>query len=122
MHMESEYSGIDRRKYPRFNLAVEVQYTKHEASRAACCGESRDISLGGVCLIAYEIINVADTLSLEIKLPKNNNIKSDAIVRWIRPFVVGTERKVRYDIGLEFINLDKQAKDKLTGYLFKLGK
>ncbi|MGE5309311.1 MAG: PilZ domain-containing protein [Deltaproteobacteria bacterium] len=114
--------GSERRQFPRFNLQVDVAVTRLDdlgANDPAL--KTRNVSRGGVCLISYEPLEASEIIHLEINLPaETESLKVNGRVAWVKEFSIGDDPKVgkRYDVGVEFIDVDEETLDILTNYLF----
>ena len=112
----------ERRKFPRLAASVDVEYNilKKKASLKQKT-LSKNISAGGICLIVYEKIEPGTELALRFHLSDSDyNIKAKGRVVWMSPFSVGSEQQERYDLGIEFTQIDKQAQEKIAQYIFSL--
>ncbi len=110
----------DRRKFPRFSLLVDVSVSKHASSEKEKILPSKNISQGGVCVIAFEQPNMGDLMDLKIRLPEmNDEIKIMGKVVWVREFSIGaTQRSQRFEVGMEFIGLSDSAFELINKYLY----
>ena len=109
----------EKRRFPRFNLLVDVLVSKRATSEREKLLITKNISQGGACIIAYEELKELDILDLKIFLPEDDKpIKVTARVAWVREIVIGgTEQAKRYDVGVEFIGVDNEIMNKLNRYL-----
>ena len=117
-----EKGGAERRQFPRFNLLVDVSFNKaseHDGKESLTV--TRNISKGGVCLIAYEKVEEGDILVLSVFLPEEREpMKVRGRVSWVKEFSIGEDPEVgkRYDAGVEFIEVDDDTLSILKNYLF----
>ena len=111
---------LERRKYPRFNLLVDVNISRKNDRGTNSCSRSRNISQGGICFIAYERVRELDVLNLEIVLPDSDGpINVAGKVVWVREFVIGdSPTGRRFDVGVEFLDIAQDTLDKIKNYLF----
>ncbi len=110
----------ERRKFIRLNLSADITYTKVADSSNRESSITRNISLGGLCIISYERLGVGDILKLAISFPDSGKtISAQAKVSWIKEFIIGdpTSGK-RYDVGAEFINIDQKDREDINKYIF----
>jgi hypothetical protein len=117
--------GAERRVFPRFNLLVDVSFNKASDGVAPGGKENltvtRNVSSGGVCLIAYEEVKQDDILDLSIFLPEEKEpMKIRGRVAWVKEFSIGEDPEVgkRYDAGVEFIEVNDEKLAVLKNYLF----
>lgn len=110
----------ERRKFVRLNFLVDVIYRRYESSEKEKLSLSKNISTGGICLIAYGELKESDLLDLEIYLPDDNKpIKVMGRVVWVNEFIIGeTPKGKRYDVGVEFIDIDQDDLTKIYKYVF----
>ncbi len=59
---------IERRTHPRYVEEVRVRFRDLEGGAPSSWGRSRDLSLGGMCLIAKAEVAVGSHLALEINI------------------------------------------------------
>lgn len=112
----------ERRRYPRLDINVDIEWKKISAAAANAVikGVSKNISEGGICLLVYEKLNTGDILSLDIKLPSGRMIHSRGKVAWIREFeIIGQETERSYDAGIELIDVNEEDKKVLREFVFK---
>jgi c-di-GMP-binding flagellar brake protein YcgR len=112
----------DKRKYPRLDVNVNIHWQK-TIKPGNSTSESRDvtknISAGGICLIVYEKVEVDDRLKLEFELPTQKLIRCDGRVAWVKEFeIIGRENAKRYDIGVEFFDINAEDRDEIKKFVF----
>lgn len=114
-------SFAEKRKFERLNIQTEVIYNKEAATEKEKKSFSRNISQGGICLIVYEKLEISDILKLTILLPDGiAPIQATGRVAWVKNFSIegpfgGGEK---YDVGIEFIKINKEERTELEKYLF----
>ena len=110
----------ERRQFPRFNLLVDVGVAKRLDSQSEKLLLSKNISQGGVCVIAYEEYKIGDLVDVKINLPGiSDAVKAIGKVVWIKEFSVGDgKNSKRFDVGLEFIGVNDVVFEKISKYLF----
>lgn len=111
----------ERRKFIRLDINVEIRYSLMKQTPAKLTTSSRNISAGGIRMLADEKLNKGDILKLEILLSKELPIV-DAVGRvcWVKSFSVATEQNMRYDIGVEFIEIKEEDRKQINKYVFSL--
>jgi len=118
---EKENYFEERRKFPRLNLAVDIEYSvlrKEPSSKAE--GQSKNLSSGGICLIVYEEVKIGDSLALVINLPEGERpIQAKGMVKWIGEFILSADKKNSWDVGVEFIGINEADREKLSRYVFR---
>lgn len=112
----------ERRRYPRLNFNVEVEYHKIDASRNPDkLTGTKNISIGGVCIVALDKLNVGDAISLKIYLPDEMPpIYTKGLVAWVEEFSVGSiSTSKAFDAGIEFVDLKDDDKDRINKFVIQ---
>ncbi|MFZ5801058.1 MAG: PilZ domain-containing protein [Candidatus Omnitrophota bacterium] len=111
----------ERRQYPRLNVYVDIQYHIKENGTRYGGGSTSNISAGGICMIFYEEPKPGSVLDLVINLPDGQRgINAKGRVVWVKPFSVALDQKVRFDAGIQFMNLLPPDKQRIDNYIFRL--
>ncbi len=110
----------DRRRFPRFNLLVDVAVTKRASALQEEVLSSKNISQGGVCIISFAQPQMGDLMDLKIRLPGiKDEIKTMGKVVWIKEFSIGALQKTkRFEVGLEFIGLSDPTFEMINKFLY----
>lgn len=118
--MENENFAVDKRRYPRVDFTLPVQYKNLRKSTVPPAGSiTRNISEGGVCFKSSEFISLACRLVVEINLPNiSRPIKAISKVAWIRR-VPASEQ---YELGNQFLEMTKEDKAHITEFITKTSK
>jgi len=115
------YPGIDRRLYPRLPASIveyslDIDGTKEHSSFA------RDVSVGGVCILVSEKIELNTILSLKIYLPHYKKpVQAKGTVVWIRKSAFLNPKDKHYDAGIKLIEINEGERDKIYEYTQKYG-
>jgi c-di-GMP-binding flagellar brake protein YcgR len=109
----------EKREFVRLNVLADVVYSRH-TSEDLKLTLTKNISAGGICLIVYESFKEGDLLDLKIGLPQDENpINAVGRVVWsIEFFILNDTKSKRYDIGVEFVNLDPKERERINKYVF----
>ena len=111
----------ERRRFPRLAASVDVNYSVVKKTSAAESSEAKNISAGGICLIVYQKLKIGTVLDLKIFISDiNQTVTAQGKVIWSSHFTVGHDSRDRYDVGIEFIEIDQAARRKISEYVFKL--
>jgi c-di-GMP-binding flagellar brake protein YcgR len=114
----------EKRRYARLNASVDVHWSKivDPGEKLAYNDNiTKNISEGGICLLAYEKAEVGDILDLVFELPTQKVIRSKAQVRWVKEFRMGGEKAMQgYDIGLEFLDILNEDRKEIKNFIFSL--
>lgn len=110
----------EKRRYPRLNINVNVEYSVLETSESVA-GNTKNISAGGICLIVYEDIKPGTILKLQIYLPDNHNpIQATGKVVWRSKVEVVADKRVRFDTGIEFLDIKDSDRNIIAQHIFSL--
>lgn len=110
----------ERRRFVRLNVLTDIVYNKQFYNASRKLSISKDISKGGICIIAYEELKESDILDLKILLPDNNaHIVATGRVVWTKEFIIESAEKLhRYDVGIEFMEISEEDREKINKYVF----
>ena len=113
-------SNAEKRQFVRLNALTDVTYAKVSSPKDEGVSLARNISMGGICLIVYEKLNVGDVLALNVILPDDAKpIPTRGRVAWIKEFTIGDPAKgKRYDVGVEFLDISVEDKSRISQYVF----
>jgi len=119
--MTKEYTGVEKRKYPRTNGRFIVSYRVIPKDSNVDISQTKNLSLGGMLLTTNCQFPKGTNLALEIRLPFDPNS-----IMIIANVLESTEisKGIIYDTRLIFLAVDeKQRKiiDETVGYYIKKG-
>jgi c-di-GMP-binding flagellar brake protein YcgR len=96
-----------RRRHPRIDLSVVVNCDKTYTA------QSKDISEGGMCLVADERMESGRMLDLRFYLPNSSNeLHAFGKVQWCRSSAHGG-----FEVGVSFWNIAEEDKKSLIAFL-----
>ena len=114
----------ERRKFARLNINVEINYTiiTHPPHKQFIVPTKlRNLGAGGICLISREELRAGELLKLEIRPPENLPIiHAVGRVVWVKPFSLAEEKGKRFDMGVEFIDISQEDRQRINKYVFSL--
>lgn len=111
----------ERRKFIRLNINVEIKYAVVSDKSAERTAQTRDIGAGGICILADEPLKKGDVLDINFLLPEvPPNVHAKGRVAWIKPFSIASEQNIRYDTGIEFIDITDEDRKRVNKYVFSL--
>lgn len=120
------WDGSERRRYVRISADVPIRYSlPKEYNNHVKAIKTKDISVGGICMIVNEKLNLHIMLCLRIDTPGlSSPIYAKGEVVWVKE---NTEDKntegIRYfNIGIEFNDVQPQDKERLFSYIKELDK
>lgn len=118
---KNEIPQTERRRFPRLNASVAVEYSIIEKNPFKEITFTKSISSGGICLIVYEEIEVDTTLSLKINLTDDNDfIEAKGRVVWSSEFSLDPDKNKRWDLGIEFLEASEDDRKRVSKYVFTL--
>ncbi len=111
--------NTERRKFPRFNLLANVEVAKHGLSGEEKYSPAKNICQGGVCISVCEPPQMDELLDLKINLPGAKIFQLTGKVVWIKesPGNIST-RPEKFDVGLEFVEVDEDILGEIKRYLY----
>ena len=119
--MSKEYSGLEKRKYPRANGRFIVSYRVIPKNSNADISQTKNLSLGGMLLTTNCQFPTGTNLALEIRLPFDPNpIMIIANVVESKEITKG----MIYDTRLAFLAVDEKHRKiigETVGYYLKKG-
>lgn len=113
----------ERRKFIRLAINVNVEWKKLDTQDNENKSQSisKNLSEDGVCLIIYDHVEPGDILSLDVGLPTGKVINAQGKVVWVNEFkVIGDKVQKKYDVGVEFIDMNKEDRAEIDQFVFKL--
>jgi len=118
----TSYPSVERRQFPRLVASANVEYTLvKEKLLPENKSILKNISSGGICLIVYEKVAIGSHLSLKIYLSDiNREITATGKVIWSSPFSISSDNRQRYDLGIEFVEIDESDRQQLSQHIFRL--
>jgi len=105
----------ERRRYPRVDTSLPVQYKNlRNLGKSPIGSLSKDLGEGGVRFKTNEFISLACRLVVEISLPTlSKPIKAISKVAWIKKAPIGDS----YEIGNQFLEITKEDKAHVTEFI-----
>lgn len=111
-------SASERRRFVRLNILVDVAYTQHNFPKAKKITVTKNISRGGICFVGYDKLEESDVIDLKVYLPPGQTqIVAVGKVVWVKEFTIGDTQNKRYDVGVEFIDINEQDLKMVERYM-----
>jgi len=119
--MNNKKGFEEKRKFARLNTSVDVQYSVLEKKpKKELKTKTKDISAGGICIIANEQLEVENLLGISIYLAgESMPITAKGRVVWTKSFQMGKQNQ-HYDVGVEFVDISSEDRKKIDQYVFSL--
>jgi|GEM_PF-1943135 c-di-GMP-binding flagellar brake protein YcgR len=109
----------ERRKLVRLDASVKVNYRILTAVNLASDSVSHDFSEGGVRIEVKEPIQPKTLLSLDLMLPgEKEPVKVKGEVIWMERYI--KQLRPVYEVGIKFIDIDSNEKNKLNQYFLTI--
>lgn len=110
-----EGGSIEKRKYPRLDCSMPVQYRRVGVLDGESSGAlTKNVSTGGTCIVTEEFIPANSRVVMVLSVPfAAQRIKSLCKVVWTKRFATLS----RYDIGIEFIEMTDKGKREMTMFV-----
>lgn len=110
----------EKREFPRVPVDVDVDYKIIDfLDPDELAGQSKNISVGGICIIMLEKASPGTNLELNFLIPElNKKIKAKGTIAWTKEFSLGkTQDHKAYDAGIEFTDISKEDKQQIDLYV-----
>ena len=109
---QNRRTGRDRRKYPRVFVDLEVDYRCEDTFLFAYI---TDISQMGIFIRTYDPAPVGTHLNLRFSpLGIDAPLELEGTVTWINPYRPGNRENLNPGMGVRFVNLNEENKDRIT--------
>ncbi len=113
--MSSQDSSVDeRRRYPRVTMPVYCRPARLRAGRQP--QQLLDIGLGGVRVYSDETLTLDERLEIELFFADNTSMSCTVKVVWVN--LLADDSPARYEVGLEFIDIDPHHLRRLESLLY----
>ncbi|MFH1190813.1 MAG: PilZ domain-containing protein [Candidatus Omnitrophota bacterium] len=110
----------EKRAFPRVSLNIEVDYAIISLPESGSLIHSKDISEGGIRIVALEKLAPQTMLKLKFLLPGSKEpVCVTGKVIWADEFSVGTLSSSKaYETGVEFVSINKEDRAKINKFVF----
>jgi c-di-GMP-binding flagellar brake protein YcgR len=111
----------EKRAFPRVSLNVKVDYKIISSPEKVPDPMilSKDISEIGIRIVAFERLNPYTMLDLKFLLPgSKESISATGRAVWSKESMVGTSSSSKaYEIGVEFVSISKEDREKINQFV-----
>lgn len=112
------WAGLDQRVFPRFSARCDISIS---GGGHTIKSKTQNIGIGGLCVILDKELEKLSQVKLRFVLDETQSaIECNARVVWMIPSKELSSPKVRYDTGLEFLNLDPLDRDRIQSFVQEL--
>lgn len=110
----------ERRHFPRLAVSVPINYSVLSNGDHIM---TKNLSAGGLCITIYDDIGVGSRLTLKIYLPgESSPVVVIGKIVWKDEFIISSDPQKRFEVGVEFVNIDDADRDKIYQYVFQVGR
>jgi Tfp pilus assembly protein PilZ len=119
MHYRKEpgmLGGINRRRFPRVRYETTITVRTKDSSKKITA-YTQNISVGGICIVSEEDFGLLRGVSLELDLHDGDasKVKCAGTVVWVvKKEARGPKENVRYDTGIEFLDIDEKSRARIN--------
>lgn len=107
----------DRRKYFRFDVPVDLKYTR-EKDKSRARTQASNISREGVSFSTPRRVEQEDVLKIEFSIPGNTMpVFANGIVAWTKETKLG--KKKVFDVGIKFVQFSRTDRGKMLEFIYK---
>lgn len=114
------WDGFNKRKFPRLNLQCEIEIQSEVQSFPVIQTITENVGMGGVCVIVDQSLGRFNRCRLRLELnhqPDKQVVECSGKVVWIIATRDIRSRKIRYDTGIEFMDIESDTRKMLKAYL-----
>ena len=106
----------DKRRFPRLSVNVEVEYVVSDsANPERYTTSSKNVSEGGICVIAVEKVAIDTIIDLRFLIPELGKfINAKGKIAWVREIVFQEHHACQmYEVGIEFMDIAPEDRSKI---------
>ncbi len=113
-------TGRERRRFPRLSCGVSLEYMPVEEGRTIpYASTTKNISTGGICIIAFERLADDQILDISFSLPRAAaELKARGKVAWVNELRIANQTTSVYEVGIEFIKVSEEDQKLLNQFIF----
>ena len=112
---------IEKRKFLRIDISVRVDWRKnYNASDLSIesVDKTKNISAGGICLVANEKLKKGDRLNIGMELPSKKIVNIVGKIVWVNEYeIFGKELEKIYDMGIEFTEIPNEEREEINKFV-----
>ncbi len=112
---KADYSGEERRRYPRAQCDFALQYRNLNKNYSQATGAlAKEISASGIKFISNSFLSVFTLLKVELLIESDiHSVSLTARVVWVQKLPYNEN----FMIGLEFLNIENETRAKIIRYV-----
>lgn len=113
------WNGINKRKFPRCEIALELNISFGEKVKYVAT-RTENLGIGGLCLLLNMPLEPFHEISLKMPLDDEQlPIECNGRVMWIVEKHDTHNKETLFDVGIEYINISSEDKDRIARFLTK---
>ncbi|MDD5044521.1 MAG: PilZ domain-containing protein [Candidatus Omnitrophica bacterium] len=98
-----------QRRFPRLNMAIQMEYAVLDANCNSCKAKIEDISVAGISVKTKELLKKGTYLDVKFYLPKDKTpVEAISKVAWSRE--IGPNN---FETGIEFIKINYADQERI---------
>lgn len=115
--------SVEKRKHPRYSIRGTLMVAIKNLLRSKTYGEKAmratvmDLSREGaglsLVIISSRAYQVGESIRIDIELPDESTIGSEAQVKWTKPL----PEQIGHYLGVQFVNMEEEDRLRLNTYL-----
>lgn len=120
-----KWDGLDRRKFPRVNYPCLVVLRNNDSmEKEVLLTHTENVGMGGICVTLKKNLKMFTPVELEVDLlDLSDHIKCNGKVVWnVQRKINERKKPLFYDIGIEFVDIDKKELNRLEDIIIRLVK
>ncbi len=113
------WDGFNKRKFPRLHLACEV-IIHPQGRQKAIKTTTENVGMGGVAVLLNEPLERFERCQVSLEVQDGEKpLQGVGRCVWVIPSHDLKTSKKQYDVGIEFLDIDDAARQKLQTFLMQ---
>lgn len=111
---------LEKRRFVRLDVRVNVEYEIVQAPEAKFKSFTKNLSQGGICLFLDSFLKKDTLLDLKLHIPERSKpLEATGKIVWIETFKIGDkDAKEHFEAGVEFVDISDDDKNMIAKYVF----
>ena len=111
------WDGLNKRKFPRIAVDCEI-FIQSEPESLPITARTENLGVGGVCVILGEPLERFSSCRVKLQVDeKMPAIECVGKIVWIVPIQDSKAKKQKFDVGIEFLNLEMGAFESIRHFV-----
>lgn len=115
------WNGINRRKFPRVHHKCTLHIKKNDSEKMILT-TTENLGEGGICVVLKEDLGLFQGVNLELELNdgESSSVSCSGTVVWvIKKRIPERMHEMCYDIGIEFVDMGDESKQRISKIIDK---